>query len=109
MDTIIEGKLPESRNEVCLDEEITNKAIRSNDFKMMGLNNPRDFLSKKLVLKDMEFTISCISKSNSPSIYLDKSLFMNMLAADSEDELIIQSYNYVKDDITLKKSLYELF
>lgn len=102
IDNIIKGKKPKSKSEVCLDKIVANNAMKIDDIKMMGINSYKDFLLKKLIVRDMEFVVTCICDTASPSVYLDKSLFMNILATQKEDENIIQSYDFVKDSITIK-------
>ncbi len=102
INNILIGDMPKTTSEVCVDKFVIDKAMRSNEIKMMGLNTYSSFVGKSLSIRDMKFKITCISDTKSPSIYIDKMLFMNILANDVELDNIIQSYEYIKDSISLK-------
>ena len=124
------GKMPESNNEIVIDKMIMDKIDTmgfSNGYSSadktvlidLGIKNTQDLLGKKLSIDNVEdFTIVGITDKVSPSIYMSKGNFINILHNtqdnnynmnlffNNQEENItdkIMDYNLYLDDITLEK------
>lgn len=121
---IIYGGLPNSEKDIVIDKlTIENMLKNSYMAKQVGVAEVKDLLGKKVTIcEEMgEFTIVGISNLESPSIYVNKELFINMLANTSTskedmygfygvysaeeqtDSEKILGYELVKDSIKLEK------
>ena len=82
------GRLPESRYEVAVDALLIKRAQEENpDMIHAGYKEPEELIGRHLTLKELpEFTIVGITDMESPCIYASKSLFINMLANNSNDD-----------------------
>ena len=79
---IIAGRLPENKYELVVDKLIVDRLKENySDISMAGYNTPEEILGRHLVLKNLpEFTIVGFTDKDSPCIYADPSMFINMLA-----------------------------
>jgi len=79
---IIAGRLPENEYELVVDKLIVDRLKENySDISMAGYNTPEEILGRHLVLKNLpEFTIVGFTDKDSPCIYADPSMFINMLA-----------------------------
>lgn len=121
---IVYGGLPNSEKDIVIDKlTIENMLKNSYMAKQVGVAEVKDLLGKKVTIcEEMgEFTIVGISNLESPSIYVNKELFINMLAntSTSEEDMYgfygvysaeeqtdsekILGYELVKDSIKLEK------
>ena len=82
------GRLPESRYEVAVDALLIKRAQEENpDMIHAGYKEPEELIGRHLTLKELpEFTIVGITDMESPCIYASKSMFINMLANNSNDD-----------------------
>ncbi len=119
--SIISGKMPKNDYEIVIDKKVVDNMLADqfSTFKAMGINSAEDLLNKVVNIDEMkDFTIVGIVDKLSPSIYVKKNLFINILnnmkQSDSllgfyfdEDnnnkEAVIQDYTLYLDDITLTK------
>lgn len=98
---LIYGRLPENKNEVVVDQMVLNKLLLQEGYysaKQVGIKNVSQFLDRTLIptsspyeyemkatsIKLDDFVIVGISNLVSPSIYMDKSNFINLLANINE-------------------------
>lgn len=121
---IIYGVLPNLEKDIVIDKlTIENMLKNSYMAKQVGVAEVKDLLGKKVTIcEEMgEFTIVGISNLENPSIYVNKDLFINMLAntSTSEEDMYgfygvysveeqtdsekILDYELVKDSIKLEK------
>ena len=85
---IVVGRLPENRYEIVMDKMILDKLKSDNpDIIMAGYKTPDELLDRSLKLKNLnDFTIVGFTDMESPCIYADPSLFINMLANNGSDD-----------------------
>lgn len=119
-DMIIKGRMPQNEYEIVIDKRVVDDMI-NDSFSMiraMGIKNEEELMNKVVTIDGMkEFTIVGFSNNGSKSIYVDKSLFINILnnmTASSfgmglymqnqdNTNVGVKDYNLYLDDITLKK------
>lgn len=119
---ITKGKMPENEYEIVVDKMVVDQMLES-DYGMakhMGVKNEDELLNKKVSIDKMkDFTIVGIVNKQSPSIYANKSIFINLLnnskqsdgmmgmyvetSQENSSEDMVYDYNLYLDDITLKK------
>lgn len=108
-DDLIAGRMPENSYEIVVDRLTIKNMYESNDnlAQMAGLNDIEDMLNRKVTIKNMEdFTIVGIVDQKSPSIYVDKSLMINIVAnsiSEGENESSIIDYTLYQNDFVLKE------
>ncbi|MEG1068389.1 MAG: ABC transporter ATP-binding protein/permease [Anaerovoracaceae bacterium] len=86
-DDIIEGTLPKNKQEIVIDKMVVDRLLVSNIVQHLGLREGNDFVGRTARLMRLDdFTIVGIVDLGSPSIYTDKSMFINILANQSTDE-----------------------
>ena len=118
---IILGRMPENEYEIVVDKLVIDKMIKNNQMtKALGVNGIEELLNKKVSITNLkDFTIVGFVDKITPSIYANKSMFVNILAnANSASNMFgfyvngienggqeenILDYNLFLDDITLKK------
>jgi len=107
--TLVFGREPKNDHEIVIDRLVITDFERDNwgAAKQAGWINEVDFIGRVLnhqIVGDL--TIVGICDQGSPSVYLDKSLYVNLLSNDtksySDYEQKIYDYKYAKD-MTLKK------
>lgn len=105
---IIYGKMPESLYEIVVDVFAINKMFDSDSIaKMVGIKAPEDMLGRIININNMpDFVIVGITDLKSPSIYIDKSLFINILANSNENNGTYMDYNASENSI-VDYSLYQ--
>ena len=119
--SIISGRMPKNDYEIVIDKKVVDNMLSDqfSTFKAMGINSAEDLLNKVVNIDEMkDFTIVGIVDKLSPSIYVKKNLFINILnnmkQSDSllgfyfdedntDKEAVIQDYTLYLDDITLTK------
>lgn len=83
------GRLPENAQEIVIDKMVLEKTINDYYTKMAGFAEPKDFVGQKLSIPEMpEFEIVGVSDTQCPCVYVDKSVFINMIyhSQNSENE-----------------------
>lgn len=117
-DNLILGKMPEDEYEIVVDKLTINNLLNDNnqEIAMTGIVNVESFLNRKVTINNMNsFTIVGITDLHSPSIYLNRNLFVNVLANSSnknsydsleigdENTTLYLDYQLIDDQIELKK------
>ena len=111
---LVYGTLPKDKYDVVVDELSITRMFQNNNYaKMAGITKPDDLIGRQISINNMpEFTITGITNKKDPSIYLDKSLFINIIANSSENSYFneeeletstIVDYDLYKDKITIKE------
>ena len=117
---ITKGRMPENEYEIVLDKMVLDSMISSGSMAShMGIKSEDEILNKKVSVDNMkEFTIVGFVNKESPSIYANKSIFINLLNNSKKSEFgmgmyvnnneessedNIYDYNLYLDDITLVK------
>lgn len=79
---IVYGRMPENRNEIVVDKMVIDKIISNDEMvKQAGYGTAEAFLEKEIPVSNMHYlTIAGISDKQSPCVYMDRSLFINILA-----------------------------
>ena len=93
---LVVGRLPETPYEIVIDRLILDKMLNTGgSIKQAGIGEPQELIGQVLKVKYMpNFTIVGVSDLQSPSIYTDKSLFINLLANKVEGE---EGYGIMED------------
>ena len=111
---LIYGNLPNSINDIVVDKLTINNMLKDSYVaKQVGIMEAKDLLGKKVTIcEEMdEFTIVGISNLKSPSIYVNKDLFINILSNTSGSEEMYGFYGVysTEEQTDFKKILdYEL-
>lgn len=103
---LIYGKMPENINEIVVDKKAILNMFENNMAKMLGVINVEDMIDREISINNMDnLKIVGITDLKNPSIYMDESLFINILA--NTDESLsnngIYDYNLFLDKIELKQ------
>lgn len=98
---IILGNTSNDVNTFVIDEMVAQRLVDSDDAKMVGITKIDDLLNRKVVIPVLgEFTITGISDTGSPSIYMNNSLFVNILyLCNKKDSNIIDDGFYPTDEV----------
>lgn len=98
---IILGNTSNDVNTFVIDEMVAQRLVDSDDAKMVGITKIDDLLNRKVVIPALgEFTITGISDTGSPSIYMNNSLFVNILyLCNKKDSNIIDDGFYPTDEV----------
>ena len=111
---LVSGRMPNDKDEVVIDKLSITKMFDNNNYaQMAGIIKVDDMLNRKIKIDNMEeFTIVGITDKKDPSLYVDKSLFINIIAnsninynyiSEEIEEPYILDYELYKDKIELKK------
>lgn len=109
---LIYGKMVENDYEIIVDKMILDRMLNSSDSpKMAGLFEMESFINQKLSLNNMnEFVIVGISDISSPSIYVNNSMFLNIIDNSNNDyyeadlgNTSVLDYNLYLDKINITK------
>ena len=117
---ITKGRMPENEYEIVLDKMVVDSMMNSGSMAShMGIKSEDEILNKKVSVDNMkEFTIVGFVNKQSPSIYANKSIFINLLnnskkseygmgmfvnSTEQTSEDAVYDYNLYLDDITLVK------
>jgi ABC-type antimicrobial peptide transport system permease subunit len=119
-DDLVAGKMPENPYEIVLDKVVYDKVTEVDSLlKMEGIKNAEQLIGKKVTIPNMnEFTIVGITDLQSPSIYVDRSLMINILYNSSSSDAMegmyiaeedgsstasFADYNLYTEKVTLEK------
>lgn len=111
---ITKGRLPENSTEIAIDKLTLEKVIDNYQTKTAGFAKPADFLDKNVKVSNMpEMTIVGIVDRESPCIYMNRSIFINVLAnMKDEDEMYDMDEEISSEgemiDYALKKKSFKL-
>ena len=117
---ITKGRMPENEYEIVLDKMVVDSMMNSGSMAShMGIKSEDEILNKKVSVDNMkEFNIVGFVNKQSPSIYANKSIFINLLnnskkseygmgmfvnSTEQTSEDAVYDYNLYLDDITLVK------
>ena len=117
---ITKGRMPQNEYEIVIDKKVVDNMLGSqfSSIKAMGIKSEEELLNRIVTIDDMkDFTIVGLVDKIGASIYVSKSLFINILNNQTQvsfdigvysrdDKVIddsIQDYNLFLDDITLTK------
>lgn len=113
------GRLPEKPQEIAVDAMILKSVIEEYRTKMAGFGTQKSFLDQDVTVPNMpDMKIVGITDSQSPCIYGDQSIFINLLAnaaGDLEDatedrqaegEATLLDYHLKEKDVTLKSGAW---
>jgi putative ABC transport system permease protein len=95
---LVVGRLPENPYEIVIDRLILDQMLNSGGaIKQAGIGEPQELIGQVLKVNYMpNFTIVGVADLQSPSIYTDRSLFINLLANKKEGE---EGYGIMEDEV----------
>ena len=121
-EALIKGRMPQNEYEIVVDKKIIDNMLNSSysTFAGMGIKTEDELLNKIVTIDGMkEFTIVGFSNTNTPTIYVNKNMFINILNhtqtsdsgmgiyfntnQDKNTEINIKDYNLYLDDIKITK------
>lgn len=120
---LLYGRMPQNNYEIVVDKLSITNMFKENDYaKMSGIIKVEDMLNRIVTMNNMkEFTIVGIIDNKSPSIYVDKSQFINIIANNKSESGDVDSsepientsnevldYELYKEKIELKKGTYPM-
>lgn len=86
---LIYGRMPENDSEIVLDKMTVDKLYANNFAQQAGVIKIKDILERTVSLDNVgNFTIVGISDLKSPSIYTNESMFINILANSSQQNVV---------------------
>lgn len=113
------GRLPENPREIAVDAMILESAIEEYQTKMAGFGTQKSFLDQDVTVPNMpDMKIVGITDLQSPCIYGDQSIFINLLAngtgdlegvsedGEAEGEATLLDYHLKEKDVTLKSGVW---
>lgn len=119
-ESLIQGRMPKNEYEIVIDKKVIDN-MKNMDFSMfscMGIKNEDELLNKVVTIDGMkDFTIVGFTNNSIPSIYVNKSVFINILNNMTQSEFgmgvyfnkedssdtSVRDYNLYLDDITISK------
>lgn len=106
-DDLICGRMPENDHEIIVDKMVINRLKDEIEIaKMVGLIKNKDFLDRIATITNLsDFKIVGISDLESPSIYVDRVNFTDIIYNNVSDEQI----SFITDDDTDETSDYQYF
>lgn len=105
-DNLIYGRLPENNNEVVVDIMSINKMFKEQSYaKMAGITTVQSMIGREIKLRGLlTYTIVGLTDLKSPSIYMSKENFTNVLSlSDYDTDLKLLSYDIISPKVTLKE------
>ena len=111
------GRMPENNQEFVVDKMVLDNVMKNEQTKMLGLTSYKKYLDRDVAINQVgNKKIVGIVDTNSPSFYMDRSSFINVLyhSAGSRDTSIESSVvsddaestnNYPYDDYTLYSNI----
>lgn len=105
-DNLIYGRLPENNNEVVVDIMSINKMFKEQNYaKMAGITTVQSMIGREIKLQGLlTYTIVGLTDLKSPSIYMSKDNFTNVLSlSDYDTDLKLLSYDIISPKVTLKE------
>ncbi|MBQ6402210.1 MAG: ABC transporter ATP-binding protein/permease [Firmicutes bacterium] len=99
---IIAGRLPQNDHEIVVDRMVVKSTIEDQYTKELGLGTTKSFLGQRAKIPHMgEFTIVGITNKETPCIYTDPAVFINLIAnavGEGVDDADIEVMEAVTDD-----------
>ncbi len=106
---ILEGRLPKNKREIVIDNSALTENFSGQDATLMqaGYKNKKDLIGEDVEIGLLgNFKIVGILDSKSPTIYMDKTYFNDVIAnsinPDEEEKASFVDYNNVKKNIKIK-------
>jgi putative ABC transport system permease protein len=108
---LVVGRLPQLPIEVVIDELLIDRLLENDQlFTSVGIKSAKDLLNKRLQAKFMsDFIIVGVAKTQNPTIYTDRSNFINLLSNSQDinyDKVPNEGYQYV--DVEVMKGQYKI-
>lgn len=109
--SLIAGIMPEKKRDIVIDKMTADRLFQDYPLKMIGVREYQDLIGRKAeVPRAGKFTIVGITEQGSPSIYVDRSKFMDILtnfgSLDGEDgggqDGAVLNYKYAKNSSDIK-------
>lgn len=107
-DEIVLGRMPENEFEIVVDDMIIRNAKKEYEgLNFMGLDTKEKFIDRIATINEMkDYKIVGITDLHSPSIYVNKSNFVNIIHNSQEESMEedpFQSYNLFLDRIYMRE------
>lgn len=119
-DSLIKGRMPQNEYEIVVDKKVIDDMKNSgfSSFSAMGIKSEDELLNKIVTIDGMkDFTIVGFTNNSIPAIYVNESLFINILnnmtqssfgmgiytSSDDSSDTSVRDYNLYLDDITITK------
>lgn len=116
----VHGRLPEAANEIVVDKMILKKVIDEQMTVSAGYGSPASFVGGTIEITNLpELVIVGVSDLESPCIYVDKTMFINILAntsstsddpwkneATEEQTLEVLDYKLKETEVSLKNGAW---
>lgn len=105
-DALIAGKPAEKERDMVIDRITAENLLADDQTRMIGLSEPADLIGRKAELPRLgAFTITGITEQGSPSIYVKKSLMLDILmnqpdmeGGEASEEQDLVSWQLMKDE-----------
>ena len=102
---IISGRMIESDKEIIIDKRVFELYYESTNAKYLGINKPEELFDRELFIGSLRgYKIVGVVDKNSPSIYMDESNFVNILA---NNDVETQSYMFGYNDTNDKSRVFD--
>ena len=102
---IISGRMIESDKEIIIDKRVFELYYESTNAKYLGINKPEELFDRELFIGSLRgYKIVGVVDKNSPSIYMDESNFVNILA---NNDVETQSYMFGYNDTSDKTRVFD--
>ena len=89
---LIMGRLPNNKNEIIIDKLVLEKFIKNYNTNKVGFFEVSDFLNHEVYMYNMDnMKIVGITNYEEPTIYTDKSLFINLISNSTEEYYMNES------------------
>lgn len=114
---LVSGRLPENKQEIVVDQMVLDTTISQYYTKQAGLANANDFLEQEVLVNNLKpFKIVGIADLQSPCIYADQDMFIDLIynsfeeggmyESDSGSDKTLMDYQWKKADVTLKRGTW---
>lgn len=102
---IISGRMIETDKEIIIDKRVFELYYESTNAKYLGINKPEELFDRELFIGSLRgYKIVGVVDKNSPSIYMDESNFVNILA---NNDVETQSYMFGYNDTSDKTRVFD--
>ena len=102
---IISGRMIETDKEIIIDKRVFELYYESTNAKYLGINKPEELFDRELFIGSLRgYKIVGVVDKNSPSIYMDESNFVNILA---NNDVETQSYMFGYNDTNDKSRVFD--
>lgn len=102
---IIDGSMASSDNEIVVDKFAIDRMFKNtNNAKMIGIKNYKGMIGRRITVSNMnDFIIVGIVDRGSPSIYVNNTLFINLITNSKDNVGNYIDYSLYKDKIKISK------